>query len=322
MTVTDRPVRARRPRLGGMFAPGAETPSRVSGPAWAFVRVLAGLLWLYNVAWKRPPDFGQDHGNSVYGFTRDAVDHPVFAPYSWVVEHLVLPHFTLFGWSVLVVESLLAVLLLTGTMTRLAALLGVAQSLAIGLSVANTPGEWPWSYWLMIGVHVALLVSPSSQFAAVDAVRAEAAGSPARHGSASRLLGGWGVVVGLTGLWALIVSIGEDPFASTGSQLGGSALSVSLGSYNLAGAVVLLATAALLVVAAMSRRAVFALAAAAVGALAALSLYAQLSRTDVWLGGSNTSAAYFLCPVLLAVVMARVLAEPAGRVATTGDTQA
>jgi hypothetical protein len=31
--------------------------------------VLLGLLWLYNVSWKRPPDFGQDAGNGLYKFT-------------------------------------------------------------------------------------------------------------------------------------------------------------------------------------------------------------------------------------------------------------
>ena len=58
-----------------------------------------------------------------------------------------LPHFSAFGYGVLVVETALAVLLLTGLLVRPAALLAIVQSLAIGLSVARTPGEWPWSYW-------------------------------------------------------------------------------------------------------------------------------------------------------------------------------
>jgi uncharacterized membrane protein YphA (DoxX/SURF4 family) len=279
---------------------------RPSSAALTGLRILVGLLWLYNVAWKQPPDFGEDSGSGVYGFSRDAVEYPVFPPYSWVVENLVLPNFTAFGWMVLAVETLLAVLLLTGTLVRLAALVGIGQSLAIGLSVAETPGEWPWSYWMMVGIHVVLLLTASGRAVAVDAVRAEAAegrGGPA----ARRLLLTWGLVVALTGIVALLLSVGEDPLASAGAQLGGPDLSVSAGSYNLGGALVLLGVAGLMLLAVALGRRELALAAAVGSGLAAVSLYAQLSRTDVWLGGSNTSAAFFLCATVVSGATASLL---------------
>lgn len=290
-----------RSGISSLVEPAVESPPRGSAAGLAGLRVLAGLLWLYNVSWKRPPDFGQDSGSGLYGFTRAAVEHPVFPPYSWVVEHLVLPNFTAFGWMVLVVETLLAVLLLTGTLVRLAALLGVGQSLAIGLSVAQAPDEWPWSYWMMIGIHVVLLLTAAGRVAAVDAVRAEEThgGGLGRSSTAGRLILGWGVVTLLTGLLALVLAFGEDPLASTGSTLGGPDFSVSLGSYNLIGALVLLVVAASMLAAVLLERRELALAAAAVAVAAALSLYAQLGRTDVWLGGSNTSAAFFLCAAVV-----------------------
>lgn len=79
------------------------------------LRLLAGLIWLYNVVWKVPPDFGERGRRDLYHFTHLAVEHPVFTPFSWVIEHAVLPYFTAFGWGVLFAESALAVLLLTGT---------------------------------------------------------------------------------------------------------------------------------------------------------------------------------------------------------------
>jgi len=97
--------------LASTFEPAVESPPRASAAALAALRVLAGLLWLYNVSWKRPPDFGEDSGTGLYGFTQLAVENPVFPPYSWVVENVVLPNFLAFGWMVLVVETLLAVLL-------------------------------------------------------------------------------------------------------------------------------------------------------------------------------------------------------------------
>ena len=154
-----------------VFSP-TPPPARASGIALAVLRILAGLLWLAHVWWKVPPDFGENRRTGPVFWTHLAVDHPVFPPYSWLVEHLVLPNFTPFGWLVLVVETLLPVLLMTGTAVRLAALIGIGQSLAIGLSVAEAPNEWPWAYAMMIGVHLVLLLAPSAQYAAVDAVRA------------------------------------------------------------------------------------------------------------------------------------------------------
>lgn len=134
------------------------------------LRLLAGLIWLYNVVWKVPPDFGERGRRDLYHFTHLAVEHPVFTPFSWVIEHAVLPYFTAFGWGVLFAESALAVLLLTGTAVRLAALIGIGQSVAIGLSVAESPGEWPWAYAMLLGIHVVLLFTCSTRYAAVDAV--------------------------------------------------------------------------------------------------------------------------------------------------------
>ncbi|REQ53906.1 hypothetical protein DSJ35_17260, partial [Mycobacterium tuberculosis] len=179
------------------------------------LRLLAGLIWLYNVVWKVPPDFGERGRRDLYHFTHLAVEHPVFTPFSWVIEHAVLPYFTAFGWGVLFAESALAVLLLTGTAVRLAALIGIGQSVAIGLSVAESPGEWPWAYAMLLGIHVVLLFTCSTRYAAVDAVRAAATGSAART-AAQRLLAGWGIVLGLIGLVAVWRGLGDDRPAYVG----------------------------------------------------------------------------------------------------------
>jgi len=191
--------------LGGATAP----PALVSGVALTALRLLVGLMWLWNVVWKVPPDFGENKSRaSTSGPISESIS-TVFRPFSWLLEHLVLPNFTAFGWLTFVVESLLAVLLLTGTAVRLAALIGVGQSVAIGLTVAEAPNEWPWAYAMMIGIHLVLLLTASAQYAAVDAVRAAAAvgkGGPA----AKRLLAGWGVVLSLIGTVAIVLSAGKD----------------------------------------------------------------------------------------------------------------
>ncbi|GAB2647373.1 hypothetical protein ABI214_01700 [Prescottella soli] len=285
-------------------------PPRVSGVALAGLRILAGLLWLYNVVWKTPPDFGEHADTGLYQLTHEAVEYPVLPPFSWLIEHVVLPNFTAFGWLTLLVESVLAVLLLTGTAVRLAALIGVGQSIAIGLSTAEAPGEWPWAYAMQIGIHLVLLLTPCAQYAAVDAVRAASArgvGAPV----ARRLLCGWGTVLAVTGLVALVVSLGNAWRAPLGGLVGYEKLEFSLGNYNLVGALVLLAVSALMLAAALARVPVLASAAAVLAAAAAVSIYVQLGRTDVWLGATATTAAVFVSAAVVAAATRRLLVQSA-----------
>ena len=253
------------------------------------LRLLVGLMWLENVVWKVPPDFGERGRTGLYFWTHLSVEFPVFKPFSRVIEHVVLPNFTAFGWAVLMVESALAVLLLTGTAVRLAALLGIAQSIAIGLSVAEAPNEWPWAYAMMIGIHAVLLFAPSTQYAAVDAL------GDGTINSARRLLGGWGIALGLIGLIAVWVSLRDDRAANVGVR----DLEFSLGDYNLRGALLLVGIAVALLAAAILRSGIITFVAAAVAVVAAITIYIQFGRAAVWVGGTPSTAAVFLCAAVV-----------------------
>ncbi len=278
-----------------LFAPATDDVPRAQAVGAAALRVLVGLLWLYNVSWKRAPEFGQDAGNGLFKFTSYAVDHPVFPPYSWVVENVVLPNFAAFGWGVLAAETTLAVLLLTGAWVRLAALVGLAQSVAIALSVAYAPHEWPWSYWLMIGAHGLLLVSSAGRVFAVDAVRS----GLARPRSIALP---WGLVAVLVGAFSVIASL-DDPLAKRGPGLGSTDLSISLGEYNLVGGLVLAGAGVLLLGAAGGTLRPAALLGAALALLGGLSLHAQLGFSDPMLGGTATSAAFLFSVALVAAIV-------------------
>ncbi len=295
MTVTNATRRA----LAWLVAPAVDTGQRSHAVAATALRITAGFLWLYNVSWKNAPDFGRDRGVGLYLYTNDAVKHPVLPPYSWLVEHLVLPHFTLFAVGVLVAESALAVLLLSGAFVRLAAALGVAQSTAIGLSVAFTPNEWPWSYTMMVGLHLVLLFSAAGRYLSVDSIRAGLS-------DGRRLTTTFGIAGVLVGLVGVVGSLG-DPLAAGGVTLRWSDAEIGVGRYNLVGGLVLLAVGALLLPGTRSRVTQAPRIAALVGVLAALSLHAQLGFTDPILGGDPTSAAVYLT---LAVLAAAVTLRP------------
>lgn len=157
---------------------------RATRAVLAAVRIAVGLMWLQNVNWKRPPDFGQASQSGLYQFTSDAVKHPVLEPFSWLVQNVIFPNFALFGWAVLIVEFCLGAFLLVGFLTRFWAAIGILETVAITLSVLNTPGEWQWSYYLMFAAQFVILATAAGRIAGVDGLLrprwSSAAGRPAR----------------------------------------------------------------------------------------------------------------------------------------------
>jgi hypothetical protein len=125
----------------------------------ATVVCIAGLLWLSSASWKVPPEFGKsdDRCSGLCRFVEAGIDHPVVPGSGWMLDNIVQPQLRVFGYITLLTEVVLAVLLIGRRYLRVAAVLGVVQSLAIGLTVANAPDEWYWAYLLMIGLHLAVL---------------------------------------------------------------------------------------------------------------------------------------------------------------------
>ncbi|MFM9920114.1 DoxX family protein [Lacisediminihabitans sp. H27-G8] len=162
MTTTETPATARERDVNQI-----ET-GRATRAVLAAVRIAVGLMWLQNVNWKRPPDFGQAAHNGLYQYTADAVKHPVLGAFSWLVQNVIYPNFALFGWAVLIAEFCLGAFLLVGLLTRFWAAIGILQTIAITLSVLNTPGEWQWSYYLMFAAQFVILATAAGRIAGVD----------------------------------------------------------------------------------------------------------------------------------------------------------
>lgn len=141
---------------------------RAPTTALAVVRIALGLLWIQAAGWKSPPDFGQESGSGLFRYTNYAVEYPVFPPFSWLIENLVLPNFVLFGYLTLLLEASIGAFLLVGLATRFWAFLGIGQTLAITLSVLEGPHEWPWAYYLMIAAHVVVLTTAAGRSAGLD----------------------------------------------------------------------------------------------------------------------------------------------------------
>ena len=172
---------------------------RAQGYTIGGVRILAGLMWLANLHWKVPSDFGESNGGGLYKYVAAGANNAPLAPYRWALRELVLPNFHAFGWFTLISETIVAALLLIGYRSRWVALAGAAMAVPIGLSVLYYPkaDEWAWSYLLMIGLHLLLWAVPSGDHLGVDGVLA---GPPQRSSRALRSTGIVAVVVGMLGL--------------------------------------------------------------------------------------------------------------------------
>jgi uncharacterized membrane protein YphA (DoxX/SURF4 family) len=256
-----------------------DTP-RINHTVIGLVRIAAGVLWLANLEWKRPPDFGRDLRNGLYKYVDGAVAHEVFPPWSWFVEHVVLKNYTLFGWSTLLLESALAAFLLLGLWTRPVALVGAANSLAIALSVLYYPNEWPWSYYLMIALHLTLFAISAGQFVGLDGARR--AGDAARR-RAMTVLGAVAVVVGIV---SLIVVSGRSFTAHQGKLVGWSRGELKLLWFNPLSALLTAALGALAVASVRLRRAELAWIAVAGFAVMAMQVIVEWRyRRGDWTGG-------------------------------------
>jgi thiosulfate dehydrogenase [quinone] large subunit len=158
-------MKVSEPGAGGGVA---DDLPRSTGPAAALLRIALGLLWVQNAGWKVPPDFGQAADRGLYFWASQAVEYPVFAPYSWFVEAVFLPQIAIVGWGVLLTEAALGAFLILGLATRWWAAVGILQTVAIALSVLNAPHEWHWGYYLMGIGHVVLLMTAAGRTWGID----------------------------------------------------------------------------------------------------------------------------------------------------------
>jgi thiosulfate dehydrogenase (quinone) large subunit len=180
-------------------------------------RIGVGLMWLANIHWKVPTDFGETTKGGLYKYSASVLRQSTFAPFRWFTEEILLPNFRFFGWFTLLSEVSLAVLLLAGYKTKLVALGGAAMSVPIMLTVLyyDRTDEWSWSYLLMIMAHLLLFASDAGKHLGLDGVLTRGVSS------LKRSLGLIGIVTALVGAAGLFVGR-SMPFAGSKVALLGS----------------------------------------------------------------------------------------------------
>ncbi|HEX9923391.1 MAG TPA: TQO small subunit DoxD, partial [Anaerolineae bacterium] len=132
-------------------------------------RSLIGLLWLASLRWKLPPAFVAPPGHrSLLEWLQLEVAHPTVGLYADFVANIVMPNFILFAWLTFLIELALGLSLALGLFTRLGAVLGLIWSFNLAVGLLSVPGEWPWSYLMLIMWHGLFLVSVKHQTWGLD----------------------------------------------------------------------------------------------------------------------------------------------------------
>jgi thiosulfate dehydrogenase (quinone) large subunit len=146
-----------------VFNDSAEIPKVSTRYSLLAMQVLYGLLWLESSWWKIRINgkFALNYDGLEY-WTRFGSSDPVFGPYKWLLDHLILPNMKLFLPVVFLSELTIGLLFIAGKKIRLAAVIAFAQTIAITLSVLNAPHEWKWTYFMLMMIAVIFFVMPTN----------------------------------------------------------------------------------------------------------------------------------------------------------------
>lgn len=134
----------------------------------AIARMIIGVLWLFSLRWKLPPDFDGGSQRGLRDWLELEVAHPALGFYGNLIESVVIPNFTPFAWSLFFVELAVGVSLLFGYRTRIGAAVGLGLALNLGIGLAEVPGEWPWSYAMLAMWHGLFYVTDAGRVWGLD----------------------------------------------------------------------------------------------------------------------------------------------------------
>ena len=134
----------------------------------SLARIVVGGFWLYFASQKWPP-----HGvDWMEGLMKSNPAHEPIPGLQQLLQYVVAPNWHFFAVCQGVAETAVALLLLAGLFTRLAAFAGtlLAAELALTVAFQVTDGGFQWLYYLAVLVNFQVLVAGGGPFG-LDALR-------------------------------------------------------------------------------------------------------------------------------------------------------
>lgn len=96
-----------------------------------------------------------------------SIRYPTIDLYRAFLQHVVVPHFHLFGWLILFTEVTIGTSLALGAATRAGALLGVLEAVNLLIAQGATP-EGAGIYLVILAANLFVLFTPSNRRFSVD----------------------------------------------------------------------------------------------------------------------------------------------------------
>jgi thiosulfate dehydrogenase [quinone] large subunit len=169
-----------------MSIKGGQVKSSVTSLDWlgrygmVLVRLIIGYLWITQLEWKLPPQFGCPAdfavSSSLNARTSGLCDWTgLMGVYSKVpmhaafVNNVVIPNISWMGWLIFLMEAFIAVSLIFGLFTRLGAIVGFIQAVNLYIGLTAIPFEWYWTYGMLYTLHMVFFFVPPGRTLGVDA---------------------------------------------------------------------------------------------------------------------------------------------------------
>jgi uncharacterized membrane protein YphA (DoxX/SURF4 family) len=186
---------ARKTKQVGTTAAGERTAaapitlSERSSNGLALLRILVGYLWFQQLFWKLPPTFA-----GLYSYVVRESQHAIIPGYGTLLQHTFLAGcpslstpigctaFVPLAACVWTAELVVTISLLFGLFTRFGAILATILALQLYVGLAYSPGEWIWTYGMLVLLALFLVAVPAGRRLGVDywlAPRLQSAGQ--RH---------------------------------------------------------------------------------------------------------------------------------------------
>jgi uncharacterized membrane protein YphA (DoxX/SURF4 family) len=129
-------------------------------------RLFVGAMWWQQSLWKVPFDFA-----GLLYWMKQEVEGAAIPLEAQLVANVAIPHISIFGWIVYLMEALIGVSLILGLFTRLFAFIGLLEAMQLWLGLYNAKGEWPWTYFFLIVIQFLFVLDPPGRALGLDALR-------------------------------------------------------------------------------------------------------------------------------------------------------
>src|SRR5216683_2781097 len=151
------------------------TLSERSLTGMALIRIFVGYLWFQQLFWKMPPTFA-----GLYLYIVGESQQTIIPGYGSLLQHTFLAGcpslstpagctaFVPLAACVWTAELLVCLSLLFGLFTRFGAILATILALQLYVGLAYSPGEWIWTYGMLVLLALFLVAVPAGRRLGVD----------------------------------------------------------------------------------------------------------------------------------------------------------